>query len=174
MRDTTLPPFDFSEADLLSPDERVSSSLRRAATHIASRKLQQHFEAPMIPAHGATPHELDELEAQLCAKLPHEYRAFLGNYRYLIIDSHFDIGGFDHEGVGFTEPVWVSYEHNPPKRHLVFAKWWLHGDGDQLLFALDEPGTPVVAYLHEHGAVLEPYAASFSLALWRLVIEATS
>jgi hypothetical protein len=31
-----------------------------------------------------------------------------------------------------------------------------------------------VAYLHEHGPLIEDYAPSFSLALWRLVSEWSS
>jgi hypothetical protein len=39
------------------------------------------------------------------------------------------------------------------------------------MFDLSEPGTPVIAYLHEHGPLFEIYALSFSFALWRLVHE---
>jgi hypothetical protein len=53
----------------------------------------------------------------------------------------------------------------------VFGHYWRYADGDQLLFDLDDPATPVVAYLHEHGPLYEQYAPSFSLALWRMVNE---
>jgi hypothetical protein len=42
------------------------------------------------------------------------------------------------------------------------------------MFDLDDPSTSVVAYLHEHGPLIENYAPSFSLALWRLVSEWSS
>jgi hypothetical protein len=59
------------------------------------------------------------------------------------------------------------------RRQVELDIWmhWRYADGDQLLFDLDDPSTPVVAYLHEHGPLIEDYAPSFSLALWRMVRE---
>ena len=82
-----------------------------------------------------------------------------------------NIGGFDHNGVHVAESVWLSDDHMPNRRLLVFGAFWRFADGDQLLIDLDDPTFPVIAYLHEHGPLFERYAPSFSLALWRLVHE---
>ncbi len=120
---------------------------------------------------AATEEELSDLEDQLGASLPKEYRSFLSTCRYLKIDDGIEIGGFDHNGVYVTEMPWISEEHRPGKKYLVFADYWQYADGDQLMFDLSEKDLPVIAYLHEHGPLFEFYAPSFSLALWRLVHE---
>ena len=59
-----------------------------------------------------------------------------------------------------------------PGRFLVFGDCWRFADGDQLMFRLDTPDCPVVLYLHEdRPPTVEPFAPSFSLALWRMVHE---
>ena len=60
---------------------------------------------------------------------------------------------------------------------LVIGDHWEFADGDQLLMDWDGGSPSVMLYLHDPppnpvGAPLvEPYAPSFSLALWRIVDE---
>jgi hypothetical protein len=92
-------------------------------------------------------------------------------HRYLLLGDGMNIGGLDHDGVHHAEHLWVSTEHAPDVKYLVFGAYWAHADGDQLMFDLSKPTQPIVAYLHEHGPRIEPFAPSFSLALWRLVSD---
>lgn len=165
-----LPKFDFAEAAGLSVDERFQISISRARAKLAEGNLQDYFDAPMIPA-GATEDELRKLEAELGTKLPHEFRKFLTLHRYLLLGDGMNIGGLDHDGVHHAEPLWVSTDHAPKRKYLVFGAYWAYADGDQLMFDVSKPTQPVVAYLHEHGPRIEPFAPSFSLALWRLVSD---
>ena len=126
---------------------------------------------PCIPA-GASDAELKDFEQRLVGTpLPDEYRQFLKMSRYLKVGDGIEVGGLDHEGVHVTAAPWVSDEHRPGVKYLVFANYWRYADGDHLMLDLSEPNPPVVAYLHEHGPLFEDYAPSFSLALWRLVHE---
>lgn len=170
MPNQVIPAFDFSDAEALSVDERISVSVERARATIAEFGLAQFHDAPMIPP-GASEEEIALLERQLGVALPAEYKRFLGSYRYLLLDDGFSIGGFDFEGVHYSEAPWVSDEHNAPTEYLVFGAYCAYADGDQLMFDLSTTDQPVVAYLHEHGPLFEAYAPSFSLALWRLVAE---
>ena len=129
------------------------------------------MEAPCVPDAGASENEIQELESRLGLPLPAEYRQFLGLCRYLKMSDGTEIGGFSHEGVQVTENPWLSDEHRPGVKYLVFANYWRYAEGDQLMFDITDPSRPVVAYLHEHGPLFEFYAPSFSLALWRLVHE---
>ena len=167
-----VPPFDFTEAEGLSVPKRFARSLERAQELLAANGYQGFSDFPCIPA-GASDAEVENLETRLVGtSLPDEYRTFLKMSRYLKIDDGIEIGGLDHEGVYVTEVPWVSEEHRPGVKYLVFANYWRYADGDQLMLDLSESNRPVVAYLHEHGPLFEDYAPSFSLALWRLVHEA--
>lgn len=165
-----LPAIDVPEAILgMSPLERIELAVDMARRRIDAGGLQDFFASPMVPARGASEDELRALEGQLACPLPEEYRLFLSRHRYLVLDDGFNVGGLDHDGVQPAEMVWVSEKHERGSRFLVFGAYWRHADGDQLMFDLDAPGQPVVAYLHEHGPSIEPFAPTFSLALWRLV-----
>lgn len=165
-------PFDFTEAKRLSLSDRFARSLERARELVAANGYQGFSDFPCLPG-GAFEAELKKLEERLAGvPFPDEYRAFLKVSRYLKIDEGIEIGGLDHDGVYVTQRPWVSQQHQAGERYLVFANYWRYADGDQLMFDLSEPSTPVIAYLHEHGPLFEDYAPSFSLALWRLVHEA--
>ena len=164
-----VPPFDFSQALRLSPDERMLRCIDRVrARHIAEGQWDL-FGLPPVPDAGASEDELVSLESQLGVPLPAEYRAFLGRWRYLVLNDGMRVWGFPHDGVSVGGP-WASDEHRAGMRYLVFADFWKYADGDQLLFE-GAAGPAVVAFLHEHGPLFEAFAPSFSLALWRLVEE---
>lgn len=165
-----IEPFDFTEALRLPAIPRMQSSVALAERHLIEKGLLELFDIPSIPPSGATDAELDGLRLTVGVALPDEYASFLRLWRYLSLDDGCRIWGLDHEGVGIGSP-WLSEEHRPGRRYLVFGDYWRHADGDQLLFDLDEPDTPVLVYLHEHGPLFEWYAPSFSLALWRMVSE---
>jgi hypothetical protein len=99
-----------------------------------------------------------------------EYRAFLERHRHLVLDDGFNIGGLAHDGVYRGEGPWLSDQHPTSGPALVIGFYWRYADGDQLLIPLDDPSHPVLAYFHEVPAI-EPFAPSFSLALWRLVAD---
>lgn len=164
-------PYDFSEAERLSADERIARSLERARLLVANHDYQSISDFPCVPPIGASAGEIAKLESDLGMALPQEYRDFLSQCRYLKLDDGLEIGGLDHDGLYVAETPWVSDKHRPAVRYLVFANYWRFADGDQLMFDLTDPEYPVVAYLHEHGPLYESYAPSFSLALWRLVHE---
>lgn len=162
--------FDFTEALRLPVDARIRRSVSLAERRLVDRGRFDLFDIPPIPPCGGTDAELDGLRLKAGVPLPDEYAAFLRHRRYLIVDDGYQIWGLDHEGVHIGSP-WFSDQHRIGHRHLVFGDYWRYADGDQLLFDLDDPGTPVVAYLHEHGPLFKWYAPSFSLALWRMVNE---
>jgi hypothetical protein len=162
--------FDFTAALKLSADARMQSSVSLAQRQLVDRGLLGIFGIPPIPPCGATDAELDGLRLKTGVPLPHEYAAFLRLWRYLILDDGYQIWGLDHKGVSIGSP-WFSDRHRTGHRYLVFGQYWRYADGDQLLFDLDDPDTPVVAYLREHGPLYERYAPSFSLALWRMADE---
>jgi hypothetical protein len=163
-----VPPFDFAAALRLSPDERMRRCVDRVRARHLSEGQWDLFGLPPVPDAGAGEDELRRLESQLGVPLPAEYRAFLGRWRYLVLDDGLRVWGFPHGGVSVGGP-WVSDEHRAGVRYLVFADFWGYADGDQLLFEVGAVGQPVVAYLHEHGPLFETFAPSFSLALWRMV-----
>jgi len=165
-----VPPFDFAPALRLSPVERM----RRCVDRVRARHLGEGqwdlFGLPPVPDTGASADELVRLELQLGVPLPAEYRAFLGRWRYLILDDGLRVWGFPHGGISVGGP-WLSDEHRAGVQYLVFADYWGYADGDQLLFEVGDEGQAVVAYLHEHEPLFESFAPSFSLALWRMVEE---
>jgi hypothetical protein len=165
-----VPPFDFGEALRFHPEERMRRSVDRVRLRLSEDGLWDIFGVPPVPISGASEAELLRLESTLGMPLPAEYRAFLANWRYLILGDGLKVWGFDHEGVGVGSP-WVSDHHRPGVRYLVFGDYWGFADGDQLMFDLSEPSQVVVAYLHEHGPVYEEFAPCFSLALWRMAHE---
>jgi hypothetical protein len=166
-----VPRYDFSAAVALTVDERFARSLDSARRLVAGNGYQKFSDFPCVPESGASDDELAKMESKLGRSLPDEYRKFLSQCRYLKIDDGCEIGGLDHNGVYVTEVPWISDEHRPGVKYLVFANYWRFSDGDQLMFDLSDPTQPVVAYLHEHGPLYESYAPSFSLALWRMVHE---
>jgi hypothetical protein len=169
-RNLIVPAFDFSPALLLPVQERMRQCVNRVRERLTKEGHWDIFGIPPVPDIGATPEELQAIEAKLGVQLPEEYRAFLGSWRYLILDDGLVVWGLDHEGVSVGRP-WVSNKHRSGVRYLVFGYYWGYADGDQLLIDLDEPKYPVAVYLHEHGPLFESFAPSFSLALWRMVEE---
>ena len=121
MLNQVIPAFDFSDVAALSVEERIARSIERARELIAKYGLAQFHDAPMIP-HGATADELAVLERELGVSLPPEYRVFLARHRSLLLDDGYDIGGLDHAGVHYCEPLWVSDQHDTTTKYLVFAK----------------------------------------------------
>jgi hypothetical protein len=170
MTENVLPTFEFADAARFSIDERFENCISKARAKLAEGGLQEYFDAPMIPA-GASEAELRKLEADLGIELPNEFRKFLTLHRYLLLGDGMNIGGLDHDGVHHAEHVWVSTDHASDVNYLVFGAYWAYADGDQLMFDLSKPTQPIVVYLHEHGPRIEPFAPSFSLALWRLVSD---
>jgi hypothetical protein len=170
LREHVLPPFDFTQATALSPAERLDRCIQRAREISADYPMFDN--APAVPDRGGTPVELDALADSIGTPLPDEYREFLSRCRYLCLADGINIGGLDHNGVLVAEPLWRSDRHRPGRGLLVIGAYWRFGDGDQLMIDLEDPAFPVLLCLHEHGPRLEPFAPSFSLALWRLVYEA--
>lgn len=164
-------PYDFSATSSLTVSERLARSLETARSLVISNGYQRLSDFPCVPTVGASEAEIAQLESELGIPLPREYRQFLAVCRYLKIEDGREVGGLDHNGVYVTEIPWVSDEHRADVPYLVFANYWRFADGDQLLFDLSDATHPVIAYLHEHGPLYESFAASFSLALWRLVHE---
>lgn len=164
-----LPEFDFSKAATIAVTDRISCGIEKARELAADYPM--FGDAPAVSTAGATDIELDELNCRLDGNLNSELRQFYSSCRYLCIDDGVNIGGFDHNGVFPAEPLWISNEHFPSKKFLVFGAYWRYADGDQLLIDLDDPKQPVVAYLHEHGPLFEYFAPSFSFALWRMTHE---
>jgi hypothetical protein len=168
--DEVIPHFDFAEALSHELDERMRLCVDRVRDRLFDEGLWDIFLIPPVPSNGASEGELRDLESDLGVPLPSEYRAFLANWRYLIIDDGLKVWGLDHEGVSIGGP-WVSDQHRADVRYLVFGDYWGYADGDQLMFDLSGSHRTVVAYLHEHGPLYESFAPSFSLALWRMVHE---
>ncbi len=166
-----IPHFDFTEALRYDPDERMRLCVDRVRDRLSDEGLWDLLLIPPVPEMGASAGELRDLESILEVPLPTEYRAFLANWRYLIIGDGLKVWGFDHDGVSTGSP-WVSNQHRADVRYLVFGDYWDYADGDQLMFDLSDSRRTVVAYLHEHGPRYETFAPSFSLALWRMVHEA--
>jgi hypothetical protein len=166
-----LPAFDFRVAEALPISQRIVTCLERAREIVAENGYGDYAQAPCVPDAGASEIELQVMETQLGVPLPAEYRRFLSICRYLKLSDGTEIGGLSHEGLYVTEVPWLSSEHREGVEYLVFANYWQYADGDQLMFDMTDPSTPVIAYLHEHGPLFEFYAPSFSLALWRLVHE---
>lgn len=166
-----VPRFDFAPALSLSVPERFAACVERAREIADANGYQRISDFPCVPG-GATPAEVRAFAAAFPpGSAPGEYLDFLGVCKYLKLDDGLEVGGLPHDGVYVTEVPWVSDEHRPGVRFLVFANYWRYADGDQLMFDLSDPAGPVVAYLHEHGPLFEPFAPSFSLALWRLTHE---
>ena len=162
--------FDFTDALRLPVDERMSKCVSQVEQRLTDQGLLDIFGVPPVPSIGASDADLDNLRLRLGTSLPQEYESFLRKRRYLILDDGYQIWGFDHNGVTIGTP-WLSDQHRIGHRYLVFGHYWQYADGDQLMFDLDDPMVPVIAYLHECGPLFEHYAPTFSLALWRMVKE---
>lgn len=170
-RKPLLSDYDFSDALALSVPDRLDACLKA----LLSRGMDEVTQgvAP-IPLEGATEAELREVERVNGEALPPEYRAFLSLCRYLEVDDGLTIWGVgraEGDGPADTFAPWVSEDHGTDAPCWVVGDYWRYADGDQLLLLPEEPGQPVVLYLHEQGPALEPFAPSFSLALWRMVHE---
>ena len=164
-----LPTFGFSNAVSLGVIDRIDRCISLARERAASYPMPGDI--PPVADGGASFDEIASLQTQLGISIPSELRMFWSRCRYLCLDDGLNIGGFDHAGVHVAESVWLSEDHMPGRRFLVFGAYWRYADGDQLLMDLDDPAFPVVAFLHEHGPLFERFAPSFTLALWRLVHE---
>lgn len=163
-------PYDFDAALPLSPTERCHFCVERIKEEYQRNGLGWWEDIPMVPPVGATQRELEHLESVLGLSLPDEYSLFLRHWCYLNIEaSGLCVWGTSYKGVGMGRP-WISETYRAPWKYLVFADYWNYADGDQLMFDLNHTGVPVVTYLHEHG-LIEYFAPSFSLALWRMVHE---
>jgi hypothetical protein len=165
-----VPAFNFSVALQYSHEERMRLCVERVRHRLITQGEWDIFGVPPVPASGSRPLELKRLEADLGVPLPTEYRAFLRQWRYLVMDDGLRLWGLDHDGVRIGTP-WLSEDHRPGVKYLVFGDYWGYADGDQLMFEIGDPQEAVVAYLHEHGPLYEAFAPSFSLALWRMVEE---
>lgn len=164
----------WSEALRYTAEERTRRCIERVCElhHTAGTwDVWASLGVPPVPDSGASEAELLALESKLCESLPNEYRAFLALCRYLIVGDGRCVWGFEHNGTSVGWP-WVSDEHRRGTRHLVFADYWHCADGDQLLFEVGDPTGAVFVYEHE-GPRIEPFAPSFSLALWRMVNGST-
>ena len=166
-----VPCYSFQEANSLPLQDRFRLCIKQAKKIVLENGYQDLRDYPCVPEKGATEAELHDLETQLSTVLPLEYREFLAMCRYLKLDDGREIGGFDHDGLYVAEKPWVWRRHQEGATYLVFANYWRYADGDQLMLDLTQSAKPVIAYLHEHGPLFEPYAPSFSLALWRLIHE---
>lgn len=165
-----LKPYNFNDALSLSPDERCQICVERIEEEYTRNGLGCWEEVPMVPPIGATQQELEHLESAIGFSLPPEYAQFLRSWCYLnVTASGLCVWGTNYKGIGMGTP-WVSENHRTPCKYLVFADYWNFADGDQLMFDLNDNKTPVVAYLHEHN-LIEYFAPSFSLALWRMTHE---
>lgn len=165
--------YDFSTAFPLSLADRLERCVREVTSRHARSGYTELCEIPPVPETGASEEELVSLERELGVRLPTEYRAFLGRWRYLDLGTGLVIWGLDHEGVSLGRP-WRSDTHSVPGSFLVFGDFWRFADGDQLMFPLDGSTFLVLLYLHEERPpAIEPFAPSFSLALWRMVFEDT-
>ena len=171
IRKPVLPEYDFSAALALPLPDRLDACLKA----LLSRGLEEvTFGVAPIPGEGATEAELREVERVNGEPLPPEYRSFLSLCRYLEIEDGLTIWGVgraDGDAPPDTLAPWVSEDHGTATPCWVIGDYWRYADGDQLLLLPDEPGQPVVLYRYEHGPTLEPFAPSFSLALWRIVHE---
>src|SRR5262249_4472910 len=149
-----LGPYDFTLATSLSLESRFERSVEQVrAIHVKTR-YAEYCELPPVPPIGASESELKALEEEVGVSLPAEYKAFRRRWRYLLLGDGFSVWGLDYQGISIGKP-WVSEEHSVPGKYLVFGYLWQFADGDQLMFKLDDPDIPVVAYLHEHGPVAE-------------------
>ncbi len=155
-----LEPYNFDGPLQLTVEQRFKVTVQRVQKQHDDNGYAQFLELPPIAPSGFTPHELEDAEHRLGFSLPNDYSRFLLGWRYLDIDCGLRIGD-----------SWISEQHRPPYKYFVFADYWNYADGDQLMFDLNVPDTPVVLYLHEHGPLIEYFAPSFSLALWRMVHE---
>jgi hypothetical protein len=165
-----LEQYDFSAALSLSPAERYKNCVERVEEQYRLDGLGWWEDIPMVPPSGASQEELKNLESALSIPLPTEYFQFLSRWCYLNIElSGMEIWGTSYKGNSIGRP-WVSSEHRTPYKYLVFGSFWKYADGDQLMFDLNDATAPVVIHLHEHH-LIEYFAPSFSLALWRMVYE---
>lgn len=165
-----LPSFDFSPIAGKQTEQIIQDSIDRYRNRV--KPIQQYFPEPMLPEPGGSETELDEMESALGIPLPVGYREFLRRVRYAVLDDGIQVWGLDHNGISYGRP-WLSDDHKPGARFLVFGHYWRYADGDQLLTPVDTEDQSVVCYLHEHGPLFEIFAPSFPAALWRIGFEET-
>lgn len=166
-----LPPFDFAQAQRLPLSERINTCIHTLRLKHLAYNLDNLFDFPLIPRSGASTHELEMLEDELGIKLPLEYRYLLSQYRYVSNGTGICIYGLDYKDTYVSGRPFVFPPLNVPGTFLAVGDYWRFANGDQLLIQLDDPQEPVLAYFHKQGPLLEFYAPSFSIALWRLVHE---
>lgn len=164
-----LDSYNFDAAFRLTVEERFQVCI----DHVDKRHRESGYSnlarVVPIPPSGLSAQEIGLQEQQFDRRVPGEYAQFLRRWSYLDIGDGLNIWGGSYNGVNIGRP-WISAEHNAPHEYLVFGDYWNYADGDQLMFDLNEPDFPVVLYLHEE-ALIEYFAPSFSLALWRAVDE---
>ncbi len=165
---SVLPDYDFTEALALTVPERLTLCLKTLGSR---EQMERMFGFSPVLSEGATEAELHEIERGNGELLPEEYRAFLSRCRCLELTDGLTICGVSRVDDDGVSDAWVSEDHGTDAPCWVVGDYWRYADGDQLLILPEEPGQPVVLYLHEHGPALEVFATSFSLALWRLVHE---
>ena len=188
---TLLESYDFTDALALTLEERFNSCIKRienfhrqigypapsardagcvlvemdeAGSQISHLQLPE----PPIPSTGTTQSEIEKFEGRLGITLPTEYSQFLRLWRYLDIYDGYRIWPPDSPNLKDLTP-YISGDHRPPYKYLLFGDYWNFADGDGLMFDLNTPQSPVVLYLHDYGPLIEYFAPSFSLALWRIV-----
>jgi len=101
---------------------------------------------------------LARLEEALGLRLPGAYRMFLGCVREIVVGDTLQLTA-DHPFVHDSAKVAL-----PTQGMLCVGEYWLHADGDQVLFDLRTPGgddPPVLYYDHGQPGV-RPIAPSFT------------
>lgn len=182
-------PYDFSEAMALTAEERIDRAIRRVREHDDWEDPLQWQSDDFIQAPPTgSESEIRELENSLGAELPTDYRLFIARHRFLSVGDGLEIGGLDagtvsHDGERLPMSVvpspWrVEMDSAvPADRYIAIGQLWQYADGDQLLLDLQSDEKGVYAYLHDPppnpvGApLIEFYAPSVSLAIWRMVDE---
>ena len=162
--------YNFGAALTLDVGDRLRRAVSEAESRLARAASIDDADPPPIPPMGATETEIAGLEVELGFALPGDYRTLLRRWRYLDFGTGCNVWGFGYNGSSIGRP-WLSTEHRPPYRYLVFGDYWAYGDGDQLLLDLNDPDTPVALYLHDHRGRIEYFAPTISLAVWRMVFE---
>jgi hypothetical protein len=167
-----LPVYDFSDALALSVQARLNHCVEELRWQANIWQQRWVDDVPPVPPSGALSEKLNHLEQQNETVLPAEYRDFLRLCRYVDLGNGIKIGGISHEdvnGVSDCNEPWLSDDHSANSAYWVIGDCWRYADGDQLLISVHSP--IVALYLHEYGPLIEPFAPSFSLALWRIIHE---
>jgi hypothetical protein len=145
--------------------ERLQRAVKRVQDFHDATGYQRLFSEPLIPASGLSERELRELEAEVGAELPAEYRLFLQSWRYLIVMTGYHVWGV---GGPFEPRPWVCTQHVEGRRLLSCGDLSFEADGDDLVLDLDDPAAPALVWLHDYQE-LRPFAESFSLAICKVV-----